>query len=89
MLKCYLPFMIDHPPGNEIVIVGMKRTHKAKKAVFVEKAMYKIRRRQDLSTVRRCTSRDTEQTSIDGGCCCTIKIMTFKIQSPNEIPEVS
>lgn len=71
--------MIDHPPGNEIIIISMKRTDKAEKAIFVEKVMYETRCRQDLGTVRGCTSRDTEHASVHGGGCGTVKIMSFKV----------
>lgn len=43
MFECYLPLIIGHPPGNETIIVAMKRTHKAPKAVFVEKFINEIR----------------------------------------------
>lgn len=43
MLKYGLPAMVDHPAGNEIIIVGMKWSDEAEKAVFMKVFMHEVR----------------------------------------------
>ncbi len=80
---CFMA-MIDHPAGDEIVIIGIELIL-TKPPLLVGEAVREVFVLQDAGAVGTSPSRDTGHASVHVGHGCAVKVSAFQVQSSKEV----
>lgn len=83
ILHVGLVTMIHHPPGQEIIIVGIELIL-SEPPLLIGEAVGEVDVLQDTSAIGTGTPGQAGHTAIHMGGCSTVEIAAFEIQSPQE-----
>ena len=81
ILNFDLPSVIHHPARDELVVVGVERTHEAKESVFVDEAFEEGVVSKNSSPVSRGPTRNDRYPSVDAVCGCCFEIAPLEIEA--------
>ena len=81
------PAAVDHPPRDEVVVVGVERAHPAEEGVLVEEAVDKGPGLEDPGAVGRSAPRDHKDSAVNVVRGGDFEVVPLQVEAPQDIPE--
>ena len=79
--------MVDHPARDEVVVVGVQRSHAAEEGVLVEEAVDEGPGLQDPGAVGGSAARDHKDSAVNVVRGRNFEVVPLQVEAPQDVPE--